>query len=117
MSLFRKALGLTGWTSLGTVAAFAIYTRKSAIYDLEPTDYLLGTTILARFNPHNNKAIVQDVCVRKVPLGSIKEELLREGQEAKLVERYCGGVFGGWGMCLILSGRVQTTTHCTRGKK
>jgi hypothetical protein len=94
MGIFRAAVAFTGWASLGTAIAFTVYTRKSKIYDLDSTDYLLGTTILARFNPYNNP-VMKDVCVRKVPVDQIRPELLEK--EGKLVEAFCAGVWSGWG--------------------
>ena len=94
MGILRTALAVTGWSSLGTAVAFTAYTRKSKIYDMDPTDYLLGTTILARFNPYNNPAM-KDICVRKVPIGQIRPELLEN--ESKLTEAFCAGIWSGWG--------------------
>lgn len=89
MGLLRKAVAVTGWGALGTAVAFTVYTRKSKIYDLPPTDYLLGTTILARFNPYNNP-MMQDICVRRVPIERIRPELLQ--REGKLVEAFSAGI-------------------------
>ena len=96
MGVLRTALGLTGWGSLGSVVAFTAYTRKSKIYDVSPTDYLVESTILARLNPYNNPSM-KDVCLRKVPIGQIRPELLEGG--TKLVEAFCAGVWSSWGMC------------------
>lgn len=98
MGIIRKAIGVTGWTALGTAIGFTVYTRKSKIYDLEPTDYLLGNTILARFNPYNNP-MMKDICVRKVPIEQIRPELLEK--EGKLVEAFCAGVWSGAGRSTI----------------
>ena len=94
MGVFRASLAVAGWGSLGTAIAFTAYTRKSKIYDLDSTDYLLGTTILARCNPYNNP-VMKDVCVRKVPIDQIRPELLEK--EGKVVEAFCAGIWSGWG--------------------
>lgn len=49
-----------------------------------------------RNNPNRNPA-TQDICVRKVPLGSIKPNLLEKADEGKLVEAFCAGVWSGIG--------------------
>ena len=95
MGFFRTALTLTGWGSLGGALSYTFYTRKSKIYPLQPTDYLFGTTLFARFNPYNNPA-VSDICTRSVPLSKIKPELLE--REGRLVEAFCAGVWSGKGM-------------------
>ena len=77
MGILRTAVAVTGWTSLGAAITFTMYTRKSKIYDLDSTDYLLGNTILARFNPYNNP-VMKDICVRKVPIDEIRPELLEK---------------------------------------
>lgn len=95
MGILRRVLAVTGWGTLGSAAAFTIYTRKSKMYQVSDADYLLGTTIFARYNPNNNPAM-KDVCIRSVPTQQIRPDLLE--QESKLVETFCGAVFSGWGM-------------------
>ena len=94
MGLFRTTLTLAGWGSLGSVAGYTIWTRKSKVLPIPSTDYIFGNTLFARFNPYNNP-VTQDICVRRVPLKQIKPELLEK--EGRLVEKFCAGVWSGWG--------------------
>lgn len=93
MPLLRKTLAVTGWTSLGAALAFTISTRKSTIHPVPETDYLLSTTLFARYNPNPNPSM-RDICLRRVPLDRIKPELL--AHEGRLVEAFCGAVWSGW---------------------
>ena len=96
MGFFRTAMAVAGWGSLGSVVSYTIWTRKSKVVPLPNGDYILGTTLFARFNPYNNP-VTQDVCLRRVPLAQIKPELLERAGEGKLVEKFCAGVWSGWG--------------------
>ncbi|KAK4545639.1 hypothetical protein LTR36_002592 [Oleoguttula mirabilis] len=99
MGLLRTTLAITGYTSLATAAAFYAITRHSKIRPVSSSDYLFNHTLYARYNP-NNAPVTQDVCVRRVPIGKIKPELLslgKEGEEGRLVEAFCAGVWGGLG--------------------
>lgn len=93
MPLLRKTLAVTGWTSLGAALAFTLSTRKSTIHPVPETDYLLSTTLFARYNPNPNPSM-RDICLRRVPLDRIKPELL--AHEGRLVEAFCGAVWSGW---------------------
>ncbi|PPJ55799.1 hypothetical protein CBER1_01641 [Cercospora berteroae] len=94
MSIFRTALAATGWTSLGATAGYVLWTRKTSIVDVPPTDYLFNSTLFARYNP-NNAPVTQDLAIRRVPLTQIKPELLEK--EGKLTEAFCAGVWSGLG--------------------
>ena len=96
MGIFRTAIAVTGYSTLAATASFYAITRHCKILPVSPSDYLLNHTLYARYNP-NNAPVTQDVCVRKVPLKKIKAELLEEGEEGKLVEAFCAGVWGGVG--------------------
>lgn len=67
---------------------------------MQPTDYLFNHTLYARYNPENNPTTA-DVCVRRVPLDKIKPEYLEK--EGKLAERFCAGVWSGFGTFTRLS--------------
>lgn len=95
MGILRTTLALTGWGSLATVGTFAFWTRQSRFVPMPPNDYIYNTTMFARFNPERNPTM-SDLCVRRVPLGKIRPELLED--EGKLVERFCAGVWGSIGM-------------------
>lgn len=94
MGIISKAIAATGWTTFGATASYVLWTRKSKIVDVPPTDYLFNHTLFARHNP-NNAPVTQDLCIRKVPTDQIKPELLEK--EGKLVEKFCAGVWGGIG--------------------
>ncbi|KAK5174073.1 uncharacterized protein LTR77_001153 [Saxophila tyrrhenica] len=94
MSFFRTSLAVAGWGSLATTLSYVLATRKSKIHPLDTSDYLMGTSLFARFNPYDNP-VTRDVCIRRVPLSKIKPELLE--QEGALVQSFCQGVWSGWG--------------------
>lgn len=94
MGILRKTFAVTGWTTLGATAGFLLWTRKSHIVDVPPTDYIFNTTLFSRYNP-NNSPVTQDLCVRRVPLTKIRPELLEK--EGKLVESFSAGLWSGLG--------------------
>lgn len=97
MGLFRTAIVFTGWSSLGAAIIFVTSTRRSKIYPVGTDDYIFNTTQYARLNA-NNAPYSHDICVRKVPLGTIKPELLEK--EGRLVEAFSQGVWGGSGYAI-----------------
>ena len=44
---------------------------------------------------------MNDVCIRRIPLAHIRPDLLEDDKKSggKLVEAFCGGIFGGSGKC------------------
>lgn len=96
MGLLRTTLALTGYSTLATAAGFIALTRHSKILPLPPSDYIFNSTLYARYNP-NNAPVTHDICVRKVPLGKVRPELLEKAEEGRLVEAFCQGVWGGVG--------------------
>jgi len=80
-------------------------TWNSRVLPIPAGDYIFNHTLYARYNP-NNAPASQDICVRQVPLGKIRPELLeknRKGEETgKLVEAFCAGIWGGVGKCYVL---------------
>ena len=102
--LFRNTLAVTGWGSLAATLGYVLWTRKSEIHPLAPTDRIFNSTLFARYNPNGTPAM-HDVCLRKVPIGSVREELLQAHEQGSgaLVERFCAGVCSGWGelICCI----------------
>ena len=97
MGVLRTAIAITGWGSLGSAVGYTVWTRKSRVTPIPPTDYIFGNTLIARFNPYNN-TVSQDICRRRVPIDKIKLELLEPENDGRLVERFCAGVWSGWGM-------------------
>ncbi|KAL1305540.1 hypothetical protein AAFC00_007150 [Neodothiora populina] len=94
MGVIRTFLALTGYSTVGAAGTWAFLTRGSKFVPVSANDSLLGSTWFARFNPDNNPPLF-DVCVKKVPLSKIKPEYLEN--EGKLAEKFCAGVWGGWG--------------------
>ena len=95
MGIFRTAIGVTGWTSLGSAIGYTIWTRHSKVLPVPSTDYIYNNTLYARYNPNLNP-VTHDICIRRVPTDRIKPELLEK--EGKLVEAFCAGIWSGWGM-------------------
>ena len=93
-ALYTTILGTTGATGL---ALFA--TRRSAIVDVPATDPIYSSTAYLAQNVNNNP-VTQDIVVRRVPLSTIRPELLEK--EGALVEAATSGVFGGLGKHPIL---------------
>ena len=98
MPFLGKTVFYTGWGTLGATLGYVFLTRKNRIQPVPPTDYIYNTTLFARYNPDNRPA-TNDICLRKVPIGKIKPELLEAAEkgETALVERFCAGVWSGWG--------------------
>ncbi|KAJ7058064.1 hypothetical protein C8F01DRAFT_1149364 [Mycena amicta] len=91
---FATYTTLTGAACIGT---FLAVTRRSEFvpFPLEDDPIFISATY-NKFNAFNKDAPgLHDYCVRKVPLKEIPEELLENN--GKLVERFCGGVFGEFG--------------------
>ncbi|KAJ5986375.1 hypothetical protein N7451_010740 [Penicillium sp. IBT 35674x] len=68
-----------------------------------------------RHNPGDHPSL-KDSCVRKVPLSQIPPELIEDALKggSKLLERFCAGVWGGYGECFLAS-RISVT-GTTAGK-
>ena len=98
MTILGKTVFYTGWGTLATTLSYVLLTRKNTITPVSPSDHIFHSTLFARYNP-NNSPSTNDVCLRRVPLGKIRPELLEAAErgETGLVERFCAGVWGGWG--------------------
>jgi hypothetical protein len=101
MGIIRKLFNTAIWGSVAGTAGFAFATRNSKFVPFSPTDPIFSSAAYERNNPNRNPA-TQDVCVRKVPLSSIKPALLEKAGEGKLVEAFCAGVWSGLGMCWLM---------------
>lgn len=93
-ALYTAVLGATGVTGL---AFFT--TRKSTIVPVPTTDPIYSSSAYLAQNPNNNP-VTQDIVIRRLPLSSIRPELLEK--EGALVEAATAGVFGGLGKLPIL---------------
>lgn len=98
MTILGKTIFYTGWGTLGGTLGYVLLTRKNRIQPVDPSDYIFNTTLFARYNP-NNAPATNDICIRKVPIGKIRPELLEAAEKGQttLVERFCAGVWSGWG--------------------
>jgi len=94
MGFFRTLLAFTGYSAVGVATTWTVATRRSKFVPVPPNDYLLGSTLFARYNPEKNPALV-DMCVRKIPLDKIKPEYLEK--EGLLATKFCAGVWSGLG--------------------
>lgn len=94
MGILRKTVGVVGWGSLAGALTLVGFTYKNRILPVDKDDYIFNHTQYARLNP-NNSPLTHDICLRKVPLRSIKPELLEK--EGKLAEAFCAGVWSGIG--------------------
>ncbi|KAL5354297.1 hypothetical protein ACLOAV_000385 [Pseudogymnoascus australis] len=94
MPIIRKALytvilGTTGVTGL---ALFA--TRRSTIVPVPATDPIYSSAAYRAQNVNNNP-VTHDIVLRRLPLSSVRPELLEK--KGALVETATAGVFGGLG--------------------
>lgn len=96
MGIFRKTLKLTTIGTAATLGTFFYATRNSTFVPVDPaTDPIFSWKPFRKLNPSRNPT-VHDLCVRRVPLSEINPTLLEK--KGRLVEAFCAGIFGGWGM-------------------
>jgi hypothetical protein len=95
MGLVRSLFRVGVYGTLGTTAALFYMTRDSTFVPVSPQDPIFSSPAYRRNNPNCNPDM-RDMCVRTVPLGKIKPQLLEK--EGKLVEAFCAGVWGGLGL-------------------
>ena len=100
MSKLRSVFNSLGGLAVGGIAGWTIVTRNSKFVPILATDPIWTDPHIIKYNPHQNDC-TNDFCVRRVPLKNIKPQLLEK--EGKLVEAFCGSVWGGLGK--RLSGR------------
>jgi len=94
MGVIRSLFNTVVIGGAATTGALVFMSRNSKFVPLSTSDAIFSSAAYLRNNPNKNPA-TQDLCIRKVPLSSIKPELLEK--EGKLVEAFCAGVWGGWG--------------------
>jgi hypothetical protein len=99
MGLIRKTLNTLVLGGAGSLGGFAIWTRNSKFVPFPADDAIFSSSAYLRNNPNKNPQ-TKDICVRKVPLSSIKPQLLEK--EGKLVEAFCAGVWGGIGTSIYV---------------
>ncbi|KAE8407761.1 hypothetical protein BDV37DRAFT_279549 [Aspergillus pseudonomiae] len=96
---FCKYTILTGLTGTTT---WQLWSRHCYFEPFGPgNDPLFQSKYFQRFNPKQNPSL-DDSCVRKVPLSEVKAELVEDylNGGSKLLERFCGGVWGGYGYAI-----------------
>ncbi|KAF7307740.1 hypothetical protein MKEN_01134100 [Mycena kentingensis (nom. inval.)] len=91
-SKFATYTTAAGAASLG---GFFFYTRRAEFVPFSlADDPIVASATYKKLNAFGNDGL-HDYYVRKVPLDQVKPELLAD--EGKLVEKLCGGVWGGFG--------------------
>ncbi|KAK6832072.1 hypothetical protein RU639_002900 [Aspergillus parasiticus] len=96
---FCKYTIVTGLTSVTT---WQIWSRHCYFEPFGPdNDALFQSKYFQRFNPNKHPSL-DDSCVREVPLSKMKPELVEDALNggSKLLERFCGGVWGGYGYAI-----------------
>ncbi|KAJ6012365.1 hypothetical protein N7499_004250 [Penicillium canescens] len=92
-SKFTASVALTG------AGGWQLWTRHCYFEPFGPeNDPIFQSDHYKRLNPENHPSL-KDSCVRKVPLSQIPPELVEDTLKggSKLVERFCAGVWGGYG--------------------
>ena len=105
--LYMKLLGVSGMGAFTSIATFFVWTKHCDVQDLPVTDPLFRSSFYKQFNPRENPSM-RDVCVRRLPLYQIRPDLLEDDKRGggRLVEAFCGGIYGGTGKDLLLFGDV-----------
>ncbi|RDK42077.1 hypothetical protein M752DRAFT_301451 [Aspergillus phoenicis ATCC 13157] len=85
--------------SLVGVGGWQFWTGKCYFEPFGPeNDALFQSEYFKKFNPGNHPSL-NDSCVRKVPVSQIPPDLVEDALRggSKLTERFCAGVWGGYG--------------------
>lgn len=78
---------------------FYVWTKHCHMEDMNlATDPVYQSKWHKKFNPNSNP-VMNDVCVRRLPLFKVKPELVEDAQKggSKLVEAFSQGVWGSFG--------------------
>lgn len=86
-------LGVGGGVA-GVGAGMAYLLAATSLVPLTKDDSMFKTKTWARYNPHNNPALKDDV-IKAVPIAKIRPEL--RGDENALTLEFCRGVWSRWG--------------------
>ncbi|RAH64998.1 uncharacterized protein BO66DRAFT_432358 [Aspergillus aculeatinus CBS 121060] len=92
----------TAAASLTAVGAWQLWTSDCYFEPFGPeNDHLFQSETFKKFNPGKHPSL-NDSCVRKVPLSQIQPELVNDaiGGGSKLLERFCAGMWGGYGFSI-----------------
>lgn len=93
---FVRSTVFTGLLGTTTVAAY-LAARNPVIAPLPHGDPVYSTSVYKKYNPSRNPA-TQDVCIRRLPLSSIRPELLQK--DGALALEFCRGLWGGLGFAV-----------------
>jgi hypothetical protein len=99
----RRLIRFTQVLVGGPVVVFgglALWTRKCAFEPFGPeTDPLFKHAVLKQLNPRSLPSS-HDSCVRKVPFGQLRPELLEDARRggSALVQEFSRGMWGGYGI-------------------
>lgn len=102
----RRLIRLTQALVGGPVVVFgglALWTRRCAFEPFGPdSDQLFKHPLLEQLNPRSLPSS-HDSCVRRVPFGQLRLELLEDAKRggSALVEEFSRGMWGGYGICLL----------------
>lgn len=98
--IFRTTRRVLAVGLLGTAGSAAYLAAKNPVLSpLPASDPIWTSSLLKKHNPSGNPA-TQDVCIKRVPLSSVKPELLEK--EGDLALEFCRGVWSGWGSSSFL---------------
>jgi hypothetical protein len=90
---------VTASVALAGAGGWQLWTRQCYFEPFGPeNDPIFQSDHYKRLNPGNHPSL-KDSCVRKVPLSQILPELVDDTLKggSKLVERFCAGIWGGYG--------------------
>lgn len=101
--LIRLSQALVGGPAV-VFGGLALWTRKCAFEPFGPdTDPLFKHPVLKQLNPRSLPS-THDSCVRKVPFGQLRPELLEDARRggSALVQEFSRGMWGGYGISFII---------------
>ncbi|EFW99361.1 FAD linked oxidase [Grosmannia clavigera kw1407] len=93
---FKRTSIVSGLLGTSTVAAY-LASRNPVISPLAPSDPIFSSSVYKRTNPARNPA-TQDVCIKRLPMSSIRPELLQK--DGPLVLEFCRGLWSGYGYAI-----------------
>lgn len=90
---------LTAATTLAGTGTWYLFSKNCYFEPFGPdTDPIFHSELYRRHNPGDHPSL-KDSCVRSVPLERIQRELVDDalGGGSMLLERFCAGMWGGYG--------------------
>jgi hypothetical protein len=99
-SLTSKLLQATAVSTAATIAAFFVWTKHCQFADMSSaTDPIFQSAFYKKYNPSANPT-THDLCIRKIPIFKLRPEQVEDAEQGgtKMVEAFCAGVWGGFGM-------------------